>query len=54
MEVDGAVEVLFEADDGRVGADPGKRGLHRFLHDIADLAGHRESSLALHAIGFDK
>ena len=38
----------------RVGAHPGQRGLHGLLHDLADLAGHGEAALALHAVGFDE
>ena len=33
---------------------PGQRGLHRFLHHLADLAGHGEAALALHLVGFDE
>ena len=37
-----------------VGAHPGERGLHRFLHHLADLAGHGEAALALHLVGLDE
>ena len=37
-----------------VRTDPGQRRLHGFLHDLADLAGHREAALALHPVGFDE
>ena len=33
---------------------PGEGRLHGFLHDLPDLSGHGESSLALHCIGFDE
>src|SRR5438045_9766992 len=33
---------------------PGKRRLHGFLHDLADLAGHGEPTFALHYVGLDE
>ncbi len=47
-------DVLVEAERDGVRADPGERGLHGLLHDVADLAGHGEAALALHLVGFDE
>src|SRR5206468_8700511 len=33
---------------------PGEGRLHRFLHDLANLAGHGEPALSAHDVGFDE
>ena len=47
-------EVFLDAQLRRVRTHPGQRGLHRFLHHLADLAGHGEAAFALHRVGFDE
>ena len=47
-------EAFFNSELSRIGADPGQRGLHGFLHDLANLPGHGESAFAFHDIGFDE
>src|ERR1019366_3819338 len=53
--VAGLEEVGIDAVLGGVAAHPGERGLHRFLHDGAELPGHDEAFVAAgHAAGFDE
>src|ERR1019366_6810221 len=48
-------EIILARSLSGVGADPGERGLHRFLHDGAELSGHDETFIATgHAAGFDE
>src|SRR5438270_3152899 len=39
---------------GCIRADPGQRGLHGFLHHLAELSGHGKAALALHLVGLDE
>src|SRR5215472_12989142 len=47
-------EILVKPKPMRIRADPGQRRLHRLLHDLADLAGHREPALSFHLVGFNE
>jgi len=47
-------EIRIHAQLLRVGADEAQRRRHRFLHDVAQLAGQREAFPAFHGRGFDK
>src|SRR5580765_7560055 len=54
MEVVTSKKVLRHTKPVRIRSNPRQRSLHGFLHDLADLTRHRESSLALHCIRLDE
>src|SRR5579864_3787964 len=47
-------EAFLDAERPRIRSHPGERGLHGFLHDLANLPGHSESALAFHDVGFNE
>ena len=47
-------EILRDPQPVRVRPHPGQRRLHRFLHDLANLPGHGESTFAFHGVGLDE
>jgi hypothetical protein len=47
-------EVFGQSQHAGIGTYPGQRGLHGFLHHLADLPGHGEGAFAFHAVGLDK
>src|SRR5208282_6917261 len=53
VNVQGAVEIFFEAEGGGARADIAHGGLRGFLHDFAELAGGGQAAFAFHDGGFD-
>ena len=54
MDVLPGEPVLLEPEVGRVAAYPGERGLRRFAHHLAQLAGDDELPFAGHGGGLDE
>src|SRR3984885_4574382 len=47
-------EILCDSKIRSIRSHPGQCSLHGFLHHLADLTGHGESTFAFHGIGFDE
>src|SRR5262249_42653213 len=53
VNIEGAVEILVEAESGGARTHVAHGGLRGFLHHFTELAGGRQATLAFHGGGFD-
>ena len=54
MDVMVGEKALSDSQVNGIRPHPGKRRLHGFLHDLADLARHGEPTFPTHHVGFDE